>query len=170
MVKEDWCVLLDQFTKTNKCIAWGIGHNFHNGETKIDYKNYLSNFRLIGVRDFGFHQHVPCASCMSNVFDKKYEITNETVIYEHHEHPINMDFPKMTNLGINLEEKIKFLGSAETIITSSYHGAYWGMLLNRKVKVEIPFSSKFYGFKNNNLEECRKLNIKFYGDVISLLK
>ena len=72
--------------------------------------------------------------------------------------------------------------SGETVITNSFHGTYWALLLKRKV-VCIPFSSKFYGFRYppayctdgdwrkaarqasvrpDALEDARHHNLKFY--------
>jgi hypothetical protein len=81
----------------------------------------------------------------------------------------------------NLEELIQFIGSADNIITDSYHTMYWAMLMKKKV-IAIPNSSKFYDFKHQPiisnfdealqylnkgttydglLQECRDLNHKF---------
>lgn len=51
------------------------------------------------------------------------------------------------NMKISVEETIRFLGTAETVVTSSYHGAYWATLLGKKV-IGIPTSSKFYGMRH----------------------
>jgi len=83
---------------------------------------------------------------------------------------------------------IEFIGSHDTIITDSYHGAYWAMLLNKQVQV-VSWSIKFNYFKNsplfldninqkplsqthfvqkNYLQECRDLNKNFYHKVLDL--
>ena len=46
-----------------------------------------------------------------------------------------------------MEKVLDFLGSGETVLTSSYHGVYWATLLGRKV-LAFPFSSKFYTLKH----------------------
>jgi exopolysaccharide biosynthesis predicted pyruvyltransferase EpsI len=87
----------------------------------------------------------------------------------------------MFNLKTSVEAVAAFLGSAETVVTSSYHGAYWASLLGRRV-VGIPTSSKFYGLKHaiplctiedwprfeklarsypEALDDCRSANIAF---------
>ena len=53
----------------------------------------------------------------------------------------------MTNEHADMETILDFLGSGETILTSSFHGAYWGTLLGRKV-LAFPFSSKFFTLKH----------------------
>jgi hypothetical protein len=69
------------------------------------------------------------------------------VIYDHKDFPIpQRAHPRISNGSRSLREVLTFLASGETIVTSSYHGAYWGQLLGRKV-IAIPFSSKFEGFR-----------------------
>ncbi|MBD2594677.1 hypothetical protein H6G74_10100 [Nostoc spongiaeforme FACHB-130] len=138
-----------------KLIAWGIGQQLYGNSYTLaelqnfNYSQYLENFDLIGVRDFvNKYNWVPCASCMHPAFDKKREIKHEFVVFSHKKFQIKIrDFPKMTNNNQNIEEILDFLGSGETILTSSYHGAYWGTLLGRKVLC-FPFSSKFYTLKH----------------------
>ncbi|MEA5513660.1 polysaccharide pyruvyl transferase family protein [Nodularia sp. UHCC 0506] len=138
-----------------KLIAWGIGQQIYGSSFDLqklqnfDYSQYLSNFDLVGIRDFNYkYNWVPCPSCMHPEFDKKREIKHEFVVFSHKKFQIKIgNFPQMTNNNQNLEEILDFLGSGETILTSSYHGAYWGTLLGRKV-LSFPFSSKFYTLKH----------------------
>jgi exopolysaccharide biosynthesis predicted pyruvyltransferase EpsI len=131
---------------------------------------------------------------MSNLFDKNYKVKNKFVIYEHAHIKKNKlsnvikDFP-VGNNRMDFKEAVTFLASGEYIITNSYHGTYWGILLNRKV-ICIPYSTKFNYFEfppiyrsvenwNKNLEECnsyinalnvaRYKNILFYRKVIKFL-
>ena len=190
--KDYMKVLLE--AKTKLLIGWGIGHNVHGG-CEISYEEYKNSdkFDLLGVRDStNFIEWVPCASCMHGIFDKEFEIKNKVVIYEHKNFPmknLNIDFPRMTNKD-SFEEVINFLGSAELVITNSYHGAYWATLLKRKVVVMQPFSSKFLGFRHplvvannfditdiknlpvypNALKEAREANSKFAKKVLNKIK
>jgi hypothetical protein len=52
----------------------------------------------------------------------------------------------MTNETNDLDQILDFLGSGETILTTSFHAAYWGTLLIRKV-LAFPFSNKFITMK-----------------------
>ena len=175
--------------KTKMLIGWAIGHNVH-GACDILYDEYKNSkaFDLLGVRDStNYLEWVPCPSCMHSIFDKEFEIKNKIVIYEHKNFPmrnLDINFPKMKN-GDSFEEVIDFLGSAELVITNSYHGAYWAILLNRKVIVMQPFSTKFFGFRHplivannfdikdiknvptypNALKEAREANMKFAKSV-----
>ncbi len=147
-----------------KWMAWGIGQqvypSFSSSKGNLleyldsncrtfDYSQYLQAFDHVGIRDAGFnYDWVPCASCMHPTFDKKREIKHDFVVYSHRKFQLKVEgFPVLTNEDQSLEEVIDFLGSGETILTSSYHGAYWGTLLGRKVIV-FPFTTKFLTLKH----------------------
>lgn len=180
-------------------ILWGAGYNSREDQIDsftVNYSDYLNSFHLVGIRDYDVgHRWVPCASCMHPAFDKEYEIRNKVVWFEHKKRLVDnktfdlMPAPRMMNTGQNMEQIIEFLGSAETVVTNSYHGVYWASLLGRKV-VCIPWGSKFNMFKHpptmatmrnwpemideakentKALKECRKANISFYEDVKKLL-
>jgi len=171
-------------------IAWGIGQtNRFETETK---PFELPEFSLIGSRDTGQvgAEWVPCASCMSPLFDKEYEIEHDVVTY------LNSRSKDLSGLGINVltnrctfEEAIRFIGSAKVCVTTSYHGAYWATLLGRAAVIVNPYSSKFYNYKHqpvvveprkrldeplrvfpNALSECREANIRFNETVKTCLK
>lgn len=181
-------------------IMWGVGHNSRDIEEDLyrsNYPEYIRQFHLVGVRDWNTdYRWVPCVSCMHPSFDKEYEITNEIVWFEHKKRLIDNRFfegfsvPRMINTGQNIEQIISFLGSAETVVTNSYHGVYWATLLNRKV-VCVPWGSKFNMFRHpptmaternwfdkiekaksypKALSECRRANEDFYKDVSALLE
>jgi hypothetical protein len=146
---------LSQQKKNTKLISWGIGQQIYDSYQPqdikdFDYSQYTDGFDLVGIRDSHYKDNwVPCASCMHESFDKKREIKHDFVVFSHKKFQIKMDpFPRMTNSNQDLEEILDFLGSGETILTSSYHGAYWGTLLGRKV-LSFPFTSKFHTFKHS---------------------
>lgn len=186
-----------------KLIAWGLGHNQHNEKLAL-YRNVLQGFDLIGVRDFKavqLHGHtfdyVPCASCLEPVIDAmkgSVKPHHAYVVYSHWEAPVNLrrcgnPLPWMANDAPYLNNALYHLASGDTVITNSYHGAYWALLLGRKVLIYKPFSSRFYDFKyqppfvdEHNwkdiepisapagyLEECRALNRAFYEKVKTTL-
>ena len=183
--------------KANYKIAWGVGFSRsgmrHPGEVTI-----ADNFNLYGRREIGRMggEYVPCVSCMSPLFDTKRPIpTNRVVIYQHESkskfdlNALNKDIPVIDNT-YEFSEVIKFLSQAEYIVTDSYHGAYWGTLLGKKV-ICIAYSSKFYGFKyppvyakyndwqdkladaisygDEALYDCRRLNKRFYEKCMDLI-
>lgn len=180
-----------------RCIGWGLGNNMLDDKRSgyvsdtVSLPDYIKHFDLLGVRDFveGL-RWVPCASCMHPLFSGDYEITSDFVIFEHKRLPIAIDgFPRLTNNGSDIDSIVRFLASGETVLTNSFHGAYWATLLGRRC-IAFPFSSKFYGLKHQvplcrqqewrdflsktvvydaALAECRRANIEFYRDVVSLL-
>lgn len=130
---------------------WGAGHNNNDVDQRVKYSRYLAEFRMVGLRDWHGQRSrmrwAPCASCMHPAFDRSYKIRNEVIWFEHRKQMIR-DFgddsiPRFINSGNNIEQVIELLASADTILTNSYHGAYWGTLLRRKVVVVGAWSTKF---------------------------
>jgi hypothetical protein len=178
-------------TGLNKRFVWGAGHNVRINKFKegkqLEYPNFLRDYDLVGIRDWGQgYNWVPCASCMHPAFDEEYEIVNDVIWFEHKKQLIK-DFgtdpiPRLVNSGNNIAQTIALLGSAKTIVTNSYHGAYWGTLLGRKVVLVEPWSTKFRYFKHmprivsegkdwreyniptypNALEECRTATLEYW--------
>lgn len=201
IVQKETVKILSQLDKKiGPRILWGVGHNSRENDIdsySVVYPDYLKEFHLVGIRDYDSdYRWVPCSSCMHPNFSNEYPIKNKVVWFEHKKRLIdNKHFdrypaPRMVNTGQNIEQILEFLGSAETVVTNSYHGAYWATLLKRKV-VCVPWGSKFNMFKHppimasdrdwetkiddakeypNALEECREANVKFAEDVRNLLK
>lgn len=188
---------VEQKNRFNKLILWGAGHNYRPKEETEDWHNpkYLDTFDLLGIRDYYEERKqnwVPCVSCMHNIFDNNFKITQDTVYYVHQmnkkirKHNLENVTYKYNN--IDFESAIEYLGSAKKIVTDSYHGAYWGLLLGKDVTV-ISWSTKFDYFKHpvhklfkyspakikpsnryNILDEYRQANINFYNKVKLAIK
>lgn len=135
---------------------WGAGHNGEvtkKNKNKFEYSDWLAEFDRVGVRDWGQDlPWTPCASCMHPALRKTYSIKNDVIWFEHKKQLIkdfgNDVIPRFVNSGDNVEQTIELLGSANIILTNSYHGAYWGTLLKKKVIVVSAWSSKFYAMKH----------------------
>ena len=183
--------------KPDSIIYWGVGHNKHYNENisrlNSSSKALLRASKLWGVRDkIEGLNYLPCSSCMHPALGMNLGLRNDIVIYEHEHIPLSTSDldtkPKMTNNNQDFEEVVKFLGSANYVITNSYHGMYWALLLKKKV-VAVPFSNKFDLFSydvpmggieewsellekstiyDNALEECRLLNNEFYKKTLTL--
>lgn len=180
-------------------VLWGLGHNFskkHIMKTShnVYYPEWINSASLIGIRDYikDYEKfYLPCVTCMHDAFDKKYEVSNEVVFYIHAQK--SSFVAKEGQIFLKNNEKdmnkiIKFLASAETIVTDSFHGAYWAQLLGKNVKA-INWSVKFQHLKyqptfidnlhnwqspnsyvaSDYLEECRSLNNNFYHNFLNLL-
>jgi len=151
--------------KFKNVVMWGCGVNTHYDRKSYTNKNakyIISKMKLVGTRDYN-DTYVPCVSCMHKAFDIDYPIKYDTVAYEHCDIKLDIKgLPKIQNSGNSIEKKLEFLGSARNIVTNTYHGMYWGLLLNKNVTVK-PFSTKFDYVKYPiHLQECRELNVNFY--------
>ena len=171
---------------------WGAGQNASTEE--FEYPEEMKQFDRVGIRDFGQQYNwAPCASCMHPAFEKKYSIRNPVIWFEHKKQLIkdkvfgNESIPRFVNSGSNVEQTIELLGSAEVVLTNSYHGAYWATLLKRKVIVVGAWSSKFKYLKhqpafvdtaqdwrnaidnavvhNDALDECRSATQAFWDGI-----
>lgn len=146
-----------------KSILWGAGVDFINDRSNLlnkdkKYEKYGDYFDFInekGIRVYKENEknykYVPCASCMNNLFFKYRDKKPKKFLgfYDHKRVPLlveNSENDKMNNDGNNLEDKLKFLSNYEYIVTNTYHGMYWGTLLERKVIV-IPHKSGLLSFK-----------------------
>lgn len=111
----------------------------------------LACFDLVGWRDRdGDTRWVPCASCLHPALDRHRgdRPRHATVVADHPKFfAIEAGrAPKLSNLENDLDTLVAFIASGRAVVTSSYHVAYWGLLLGRKVVV-APWSTKFLRFK-----------------------
>lgn len=178
-------------------VAWGIGNNTHHGD-RVWFPDWLAKFDLVGLRDAQSpYEYVPCPSCMSHLFaeHREKQPEHDLVIYDQIDYPVKMTsdgVPRMNNChpADKLPEVVNFLASGRVILTSSYHGAYWGYLLNRRVLIWEPWSTKFHTLAPKScfvnaanwrelaelpadtglyLEDCRRRNVEFHQRVLKLL-
>lgn len=157
-------------------IAWGIGYTERHRLGRHRDPDY-AGFDLAGVRDYGAGRWVPCASCLSPLFDREYPITRPVVYYGHRLLSPMEGEAALNNDCLDMAKVLAHLGSGETVVTSSYHGVYWATLLGRKV-VAVPYGSKFFALKHQPtfvdryegqpgrlhpeaLDECRRANFEF---------
>lgn len=165
-------------------------------ESTVRRDDWLKRGDLVGIRDYnkGF-DWVPCASCMDESIDRHRDTApkHKLVIVDHPD-ACRIELrgvPRISNLNSDFADILAFIASGETLLSSSYHAAYWGLLLGRRVVV-VPWSEKFYGFKHpipacsrrgelsdciarsrsypEALSECRDRNLEFIGKAADLLK
>lgn len=179
-----------------KVIAWGVGHNLHDKDSiyyndKINEIDY-SKFFLLTTRDYDFKEQrfLPCVSCMSPLLDMKLPLKREIGIIEHHDIPISeFDFEKISN-SEPIEKVIEFIATSDSIITNTYHCAYFATLMKKRVILYKPFSSRFEYFKYkpivysgnlavdiekseifpSALEEFRRLEHSFANEIIEIIE
>jgi len=140
-------------------ISWGIGQQLYKTQgdrasfyQQFDYQPYLQGFRFSSIRDVDHpnpqYPWVPCASCLHPAFDQPRPLRHQVVVFSHKKFQLHWrNLPRLTHETQDFNTILDFLASGETILTSSYHGAYWGTLLGRKV-LAFPFSSKFHTLKH----------------------
>lgn len=180
-----------------KTVVWGAGHNALHTKKVHSYNVDPKNFGLFGTRDFSMpNEWVPCVSCKHPIFDDAGESKQEFGVLLHKKNLKRpgilkkvQDLPHITNQD-QFEDIINFIKSSEYIVTDSYHGMYWSILLGKKV-ISVPTTSKFYDFKYKTpiatfenfedkfadakaysgvLDECREINDTFADKVFDYLK
>jgi hypothetical protein len=134
-------------------VAWGVS----SVQTLPFAPHYRRAFRamdLIGSRDWGDgrFEFAPCVTCQSPLLDRAGPPQHAVVLYLHHVRSGKdgvvrpAGIPVLDNTAGSLDEAIDFLASGETVVSNSYHGVYWALLLGRRVLC-LPFSNKFYGYR-----------------------
>ena len=172
-----------KLAKDNILIIWGVGYdNYLWEKTLLNFS--FDNVYKIGLRDYpAKYDYVPCASCLSELFDIYKSNTNKgkycLYLYEDYSAEIKDDLselPCLTNKGtVSFSQVLDFLGSYEIILTNSYHGMYWGTLLGKKIIV-LPWIDKkgnvgfTYKFKMFKYTPCFCKNWKEYKNFESKLK
>lgn len=168
---------IEKMSHVRKVVLWGVGLNYYYDiKHRVERtKDIIKGCFMAGIRDRSFalengFDYVPCSSCMHEEFDMVRTPTKDIGVYEHYVHPLGLGYEKMNNRNDkSFSDVIKFLGSFKKIITNSYHGAYWARLMNREVEMRDVHSIRFNDMPTESLSECRKLNIKFYEKVKSLI-
>lgn len=176
---EPFLERLNRPDRKYKIIAWGVGADTVTKRGKLlagpsempSLLRYFDGFDEIGTRihsddNYGGdarYRWVPCASCMSPLFQKlrATKPSRGIGIYEHLREPLTPHlggggrmqakyfgkYPINSNRGNDLAEKLAYIASFETILTNSYHGVYWATLLGRKV-VCFAFKNGLYSFRH----------------------
>jgi len=172
-------------------VAWGCGTN---STTMVPDYRALRGYDLVGCRDWGSpFSWVPCASCMDPMFEglRGFDPSTDVVGYFHHVRPFkNLGVPTLLNNEMDFTRVVGHLASGRVVVTNSYHGVYWATLLGRAVVMVEPWSSRFCFFRHKPtvaswddaleaarkatcypeaLDECRKANEDFAGEVERLL-
>jgi len=173
-------------------IGWGIGQNGPLVE-KTNTRIQTGKFALLGVRDWqSEHDWVPCSSCLAPELEAFRDIQPEHdfVLYDHQHTPLPIEgHPRLTNACMDFSKVVAFLASGETVVTNSYHGAYWARLLGRRV-VALPFSNRLLSMRYppvianardyrqcakearaelGALEVCRESNLRFASRVSEII-
>ena len=147
---DDWNERINQLLSLPaKVVAWGIGFNTHYDDVDKKLPITFERFDLFGGRDWlgTMDNYCPCVSCLNPKVHKKYPLQRHIGIVEHKESPIPLSYNRISNRADEKQDIFSFIGSSNVIITNTYHGAYWGLLMGKKVILYHPFSSRFDAFK-----------------------
>ncbi|MDJ0637892.1 MAG: hypothetical protein QNJ20_03595 [Paracoccaceae bacterium] len=134
-------------------IAWGVS-TVQNNRFSLKYWRAYRRLSLVGTRDWGDNRFdfAPCSSCMAPHFNAPSEPEHDVVAYLHHWRSDKMKMtvpdgiPVLDNKHSSFKEAIEHIASGATVVSNSYHGTYWGLLLGRKVLC-VPFSKKFSAYR-----------------------
>ena len=134
-------------------IAWGVG-TLQTFPISWRYAKARRKMDLIGSRDFGDtrYTYAPCPSCMAQQFDNPAAPQHDVVFYAHAGKTDKMKIdipahiPVLTNECDSFAQALSFIASGATVVSNSYHGVYWSLLMGRKALC-VPFSKKFSRYR-----------------------
>lgn len=136
-----------------KLLAWGVGLPIRGSRDERVHR-VAAQYELFSTRNHDWSDilpFVPCASCLSPIFDRKMQPQHEIVVYKHRRKPgpedVPSSIPQFSNSMSSFVSAIEFIASGDTVVTSSYHGVYWAQLLGRRV-VCLPYNHKFRTFEH----------------------
>lgn len=134
-------------------IAWGVS-TVQSSVLSFKYARSRRQMTMVGSRDYGDarYEYAPCVTCMSPLFDLDHSSQHEVVFYLHKTKSQGLDLkipagtPVLDNFCASMREAFNFIGSGEVVVSNSYHGVYWALLLGKKVLC-LPFSKKFSQYR-----------------------
>ena len=135
-------------------IGWGLSTVQRNPFSPA-YRRARLRLDLIGSRDWehdGKVHWVPCPSSQDPFFDAPPSPDHEVVVYAHFQKSRRMmeelpgSIPWRYNHGGDLDDALRFIASGGTVVSNSYHGVFWALLMGRRVLC-LPFSNKFTKFR-----------------------
>jgi hypothetical protein len=134
-------------------VAWGVS-TVQSSIFALRYYLSRRQMTLVGSRDYGDarYDYAPCTSGLSPLFDRTYETQHDIAFYLHKTKSQQMNMvvpagaPVLDNFCDSMQTAIEFLGSADVVVSNSYHGVYWALLLGKKVLC-LPFSNKFMNYR-----------------------
>lgn len=136
-----------------KSIIWSAGFNM-KPKTKIGIQINWSKIDVLAIRDYKHNskfRYVPCATCMIPELAYNYATHRKIGVVLHHQLedmvPDEMKAFETISNAYSILEIIRFIGSSEIILTSSYHAAYWSILMKKKCVIFSLHSEKFQYMK-----------------------
>lgn len=141
---RDWHKLLISLAERGVHIAlWGVGMNYEGWTLPGGIGQAFDACKIVGIRDKKLAEAlnrtwIPDASCLHPDFPtlRYSEPDCEVVQYCHAWGTLDLPgIPKENNMnrGQSMADVLHFLSRGKFVVTNSYHGAYWSMLLGRNV-------------------------------------
>lgn len=148
-----YCKLQPNSRQAKHRIVWGVS-TVQSSVLSLRYVLSRRSMDLVGSRDFGYmwYEFAPCVTCVSPLFDTSYEIKHPVVTYLHKGKTKGMGVdipagvPVLENNCASMQQSQDFIGRGEVVVSNSYHGVYWALLLGRKVIFRL-FSKKFNHYR-----------------------
>jgi hypothetical protein len=177
-------------------VIWGTGWEINDPE--LD--DLARSAQLLGIREWlpntAYENNwVPCVSVLHPCIEKGLKVlpTKNFLIIDHWKRQKiefgALDHTRISNKPNSIHQVVEAIADHRWVITSSYHGAYWSILLNKRVifisnpwipkcatlKYHIPQAENF-NFDLLDLsqkypdayEECRQVNLEFKEKFLSL--
>lgn len=126
-------------------IIWGAGTHKYNennifGKKTASEKILFEQAALVGVRDYQHPSelpYLPCVSCMNEAFSRQKNDGTNTRRVGTIKSALESNFavqglPSFVTNAEPIGTVVDYILSSDVILVSSYHGAYWSMLLGRK--------------------------------------
>lgn len=189
--------------KSRPTIIFGAGLN---NQLPFDLQPVVEALKmcaLVGIRDRSFagdfsFEYVPCASCMHPEFRFRKHAMRDILRYQHawrEAIPGSSDVISNMDPSISHYDAIAEISNSWTVITNSFHGAYWAQLAGRRVilwrtgdlrffsglplaptvvwtEEQLQLALDYLPFPNDNAiyAECVNRNLVFQQDVKMLLE
>ena len=177
-------------------VIWGVGWEVNN--PALD--DLAKSATMLGIREWlpdSVYKNywVPCVSVLHPSIEKSLKIlpTKNFLIIDHWKRQKiafdGLEHTRISNRSHSMHTVIETIADHRSIITSSYHGAYWGILLNKRVifvsdpwmakcatlKYKIPQAENFsFDLLDaaekypDAFEECRQANLTFKQRFLNL--
>ncbi len=131
-------------------VGWSLGFNTHRGAWAqgTDFPEIpFDRFSLLTIRDVHHPsgiEHCADPSCLHPALGTRADISRTYGVIEHKDLPLSLDLGADTmKNNRSIEEIADFIAHTETILTNSWHVAYWTQLMERKCILVNAWSTKF---------------------------
>lgn len=145
---DNWNKTINRVIRTaGKAIIWGAGQNTHYGKViheALDVANALAGIRMYGAGN----RYLPCPSCMHRLFESvQTSNKNAPLLIKHLWTDIDEAHVNIVSNDCGFNTVITKIANASGVISQSFHGIYWSLLLGKKVVAYRPFSNRFHDFR-----------------------